>query len=95
MKGGFQDAKFRMYCDPGHSWLGVSFRYLRELGLIEQISNFSYYKGGTAYLEEDCDAPKFLKAFEQKYGYKPVIREFTRNSDSPIRRYNPYTFGAK
>lgn len=47
--------------DAGHAWLSVSLADIRALGLTEAISEYSYVNGTRAYLEEDCDAPRFLK----------------------------------
>lgn len=56
--------KYTFIVDPSHAWLRVSLRDL-EFSLIKwQISKYSYKSGSHAYLEEDCDAPKFLKAME-------------------------------
>ena len=43
-------------------------------------------QGQSAYLEEDCDAPKFIKRFAEVFGFEPQIKELDpRNSSSPIR----------
>jgi len=56
--------EYTFIVDPSHAWLRVSLRDL-EFSLIKwQISKYSYKSGSHAYLEEDCDAPKFLKAME-------------------------------
>lgn len=54
------------HSDPSHGWLAVKLDELKMLGITQDISNFSYVKGKTAYLEEDCDAPKFIKAAHAK-----------------------------
>lgn len=48
--------------DPGHGWLAVPVSELVELKLVDSISRYSYLKGTIAYLEEDCDAMKFIHA---------------------------------
>jgi hypothetical protein len=59
---------FKFYADPGHAWLAVPIDYLvktltnEELG---RISAYSYIKGKTAYLEEDCDAALFIEAWKK------------------------------
>ena len=56
--------EYTFIIDPSHAWLRVSLRDL-EFSLIKgQISKYSYRSGSHAYLEEDCDAPKFMKAME-------------------------------
>ena len=53
--------KYRLFSDPGHSWLEVDFNELVKLGINKKITAWSYYKGNNVYLEEDCDAPLFLQ----------------------------------
>lgn len=52
------------FADPGHAWLGVEMAQVIEAGVAGQISSCSYMSkaGQVAYLEEDCDAPRFLAA---------------------------------
>ena len=44
--------------DPGHGWLRVPLAELEPIK--DQISSYSYINGNYAYLEEDCDAGKFM-----------------------------------
>ena len=59
--------QFKFFSDPGHAWLEVPMADVRKLGLEKQISRYSYRHmiGGTewAYLEEDDDAGKFIRAY--------------------------------
>jgi hypothetical protein len=50
--------------DPAHGWLTVSLAELQDLGIADDISPFSYISTskGVAYLEEDCDALRFIRA---------------------------------
>ena len=79
---------YKLHTDPGHGWLAVRTKELVELGIADQISRFSYVKGTTAYLEEDCDLTVFLKAYNAVHGVDPEIVEsfrektFVRNCDS-------------
>ena len=59
--------------DPGHGWLEVPVSELLELGIINQISEFSYLSldRKTAYLEEDCDLAVFFNA--KKETDSPII----------------------
>ena len=62
---------FTFLCDPGHGWLIVSPSWLKALGLtLGDFSECSYISpaGDRIALEEDCDAPRFFKAFEAQYG---------------------------
>lgn len=74
--------------DAGHGWLAVKIELLDFLGLIDQITGYSYIKGKTAYLEEDADATLFARTYRSKIG------NFEENSiyydKSPIRSYKRY-----
>ena len=75
---------FVFYSDSGHGWLEVDREDLIELSLEKEITGFSYQDGEKVYLEEDCDAPLFVKVYELKYGkimYREVYQEdcFIRN----------------
>jgi hypothetical protein len=79
--------------DAGHGWMKVKKSELEELGIADKISSYSYEKGDYAYLEEDDDANKFIKALEAKTGEKADdILEFKEHvSDtSAIRGYGNY-----
>jgi hypothetical protein len=52
---------YRFINDPGHGWLEVPTAELITLGIADTISSCSYQSRDRrmAYLEEDCDAPRF------------------------------------
>lgn len=81
---------FKVYADPGHAWAAVKVKFLEELGIADKITPFSYIKGKTAYLEEDCDLSTFVEAYQAKFGQKPVFIEKHTNNSSPIRSYSSY-----
>ena len=67
---------FTFYYDPGHAWLEVSTEEMRRVGVKpSQISSCSWKRKGRFYLEEDCDAGVFLRAYEAKHGHAPEIVE--------------------
>jgi hypothetical protein len=81
--------KFKFYADPGHGWLACKVDLLRQLGINKNISGYSYVKGNTAYLEEDCDASKLIDALKAaNIEYKIEVKNTNRSS--PIRSYNRY-----
>lgn len=57
-----QKYTFKFLSDPRHGWLSVPRSLVDKLGIADRISSFSYQQGNRVYLEEDCDAPLFLKA---------------------------------
>lgn len=83
--------KFKFYADPGHGWLAVKRNLLSDLGITQSISRYSYERGQTVYLEEDCDASKFLQAWKAKHGSEPTIECRHTNNRSPIRSYDSYS----
>jgi hypothetical protein len=81
---------FKMYNDPGHGWLAVKVIDLHDAGLIHLISRYSYIRGNTVYLEEDCDAPKFIENWKMKHGDFHYEFKHT-DKHSPIRSYESFT----
>jgi len=81
--------KYAFYEDPGHGWLKVPLKELEELDIADKISTYSYLKGPHAYLEEDCDAPIFMKTMEAK-GRTVELDVHTSNRSSKIRGYPGY-----
>lgn len=83
--------KFTFYTDPGHGWLKVDREVLEATMDGNDISTFSYARGRWVFLEEDADAPKFIKAYEEKYGCKVAITHKKQASkSSKIRGYDRY-----
>ena len=81
---------YYFYSDPGHGWLAVNYDELVELGIQDKISSYSYVKGNTVYLEEDCDMAEFMNALEAK-GVDINIHIINEpNNDSVIRSYTRY-----
>ena len=77
---------FIFHVDPGHGWLEVDYSEIVSLGITDEISNCSYRKGRKCYLEEDCDAGIFAKAYRTKYG-EILHKEQYCDNESPIRQY--------
>ena len=79
----------KFYSDAGHGWLAVKRKDLDDLGIAWDISQFSHEKGKSVYLEEDCDAPKFMSACKDR-GLAIEIEEMPSVDRSPIRAYASY-----
>ncbi len=79
--------KIKFYSDPGHGWGAVKRQKLYELCIADKISPFSYQKGNTVYLEEDCDLPKLTTALALKGEVIEYVEKHT-DSRSPIRSYD-------
>lgn len=85
---------YKYYQDSGHGWLAVKRSELIKLGIIAEISSFSYERGKTVYLEEDNDLSLFFaKKLELNEDYN--IEEKHVNGNSPIRFYPDFCLRIK
>ncbi len=83
------------YSDPAHSWLKIKYSELEKLGIQCEISSFSYRNGDDVYLEEDCDAPKYINAMN-KVGKALYFKTGSdSNRSSRVRNYDSYYFIVK
>ena len=78
------------FTDPGHGWAACKIKTLHALGIADQISFYSYTRGKTAYLEEDCDFSVLLNALTRA-GIEYRITEKHTDRRHPIRSYDKYT----
>jgi hypothetical protein len=62
---------------------------LKELGIADKISTYSYQANEYVYLEEDCDAGVFLRA---KYGADVTGRELNERGLIVDRHSNHDSF---
>lgn len=81
---------YKFYADSGHGWLAVKIEELMQFGIITQISSYSYMRGATAYLEEDCDASLFFNAYKDKYNKELTFTYNHTDNRSAIRNYDSY-----
>ena len=81
---------FTFHTDPGHGWLEVPMSLLRDLGIADKVSSYSYMRGDSAYLEEDCDAGLFVQAFLERFGSRPLI-DSTYTHNAPMRSFRSYS----
>lgn len=82
--------KLTHYYDAGHGWIPVKRDFLKRLGVHHRVSSYSYQKGATVYLEEDCDA-SLLIAELNKLGVKFQINHICHGDRSQIRSYDCYS----
>ena len=78
-----------LHSDPGHAWLAVKLSEIKMLGIQTDISSYSYVKGKTAYLEEDCDAGKFIDAMRAK-GIEVAVKEGACRDRTLSATSNPF-----
>ena len=78
------------HSDNGHGWMAVKLSELKMFGIEDKISSYSYVKGKTAYLEEDCDAMTFIQAAKAK-GITVELKESPQRDRSPIRYFKSYS----
>ena len=81
---------FKFYSDPGHGWLAVPIKDLAPVNLkVTDFSPYSYIRGKTVYLEEDCDATMFILQYQfMNGGEKPKYIEKYTDGTHPIRSYD-------
>ncbi len=60
--------------DPSHAWFMVPLRDVEFSMVTPKISWCSYRSKSHAYLEEDCDGPRFFEAIKE-LGFTVKIRE--------------------
>jgi hypothetical protein len=81
--------KLNFFSDPAHGWLEVPLNLVKELNLGQKITKYSYIKGDFAYLEEDQDAPAFMREANQKGIFFILCDIFHENS--PIRNFRSFS----
>lgn len=85
-----QTYTFKYYQDAGHGWMAVKRKILLEFLDANQISPYSYQKGATVYLEEDCDMPLLYNKIKNA-GFKiNLISVVNADRPSQIRSYERY-----
>ena len=82
------------YQDPGHGWIKVRRAELVSLGIDEDITGYSYQDdSGLVYLEEDCDASRFIGAYRRENpNTKVVFNKIHCNGESFIRALPHYEY---
>ena len=81
--------KLKWFSDPSHGWLRVPKGLVIESGI--EVSEFSYESARYLYLEEDCDANKFLMRIgysELEQGQIPYVNSIDKPSH--VRNYPRY-----
>lgn len=79
----------KIYTDPGHGWAAVKKAELAALGIADKITAYSYQRGQTAYLEEDCDLTTYINALRAA-GHEVTFTEKHTDKRHPIRSYESY-----
>lgn len=82
---------YKHFTDAAHGWIGVKRQELIDLGIINDISPYSYQKGSMVYLEEDGDAKRFIMMHEYKHGIKPLIIDGSYQDRHYIRSYERFS----
>ncbi|MDD2748707.1 MAG: zincin-like metallopeptidase domain-containing protein [Acidithiobacillus sp.] len=90
--------RYTVTSDPGHGWMIVPKKDIEILGIAHEITPFSYVspRGGKIYLEEDCDAPRFVDAYAQHYGldrdtlWRKIAVEHNIDRQATCRSYDHF-----
>lgn len=81
--------KLKFHSDAGHGWLAVKRELLNLLGIADKVTSYSYQRGQSVYLEEDCDASLLIKALDARCVAHTIVNIKPKNR-SPIRSYASY-----
>lgn len=81
--------KLNYFTDPGHGWVKAPRKLLENLGIADKISPYSYSRGDSVYLEEDCDYGHLARALTERGIQTEIVNRHT-NRQSKIRSYNTY-----
>jgi hypothetical protein len=81
--------KLTYFTDPGHGWVKVPRKLLERLSIADKISSYSYSRGDSVYLEEDCDLGLLYTATTNR-GIKIDLVTRHTNRRSKIRSYDSY-----
>lgn len=84
-----QNLSLYYFTDPGHGWVSIKIQALKTLGIADKISSYSYMRGASAYLEEDCDLGLLYSTCDA-LGIKIDLKPKHTNKRSPIRSYDSY-----
>jgi hypothetical protein len=84
-----KNLKLNYFTDPGHGWVSVKLQTLIDLGIADKVSHYSYMRGSSAYLEEDCDLGLLFATCDAK-GITIDLNTKHTNNRSPIRSYATY-----
>jgi hypothetical protein len=77
---------FTLYVDNGHAWAKVPREMLVQMGIVKDITHYSYQRGDYVYLEEDGDLDTFVKA----YPMIDITFNVVRSARSRVRSYDSY-----
>ena len=82
--------KIKFYSDPGHGWGAVKRKVLDQLGITDRITEYSYQKGGTVYLEEDLDLATLINTLRNFNMDYTIVEKNLPYRYSPIRSYERF-----
>lgn len=77
------------YSDSRHGWAKVPLTVIKNLGIADKISSYSYIRNSHAYLEEDCDFTVLRNALRDR-AVVVTIKEHHTDKSSKIRSYGSY-----
>jgi len=80
-----------LHSDHGHAWLQVKRQELKDLGILDKISHYSYQKGDDVFLEEDCDYSRFYEAMAAINKTIELREVNSPYDDSIVRSYDGFS----
>lgn len=80
--------------DHNNGWLCVKISELEALQIADKISNKSYMKKQSAYLDDKGDMNIYIHEIKQRgYSINTVDGKVFEKTDHPIKRFQPYKYG--
>jgi hypothetical protein len=83
------EIKSTYYSYSNHGYLAVKLSDVIDLGIRDLITEYSFYNATTAYLEEDCDMPLFVKTLKV-LGYTLNCNDVTYDGPSYFKNLNRF-----
>jgi hypothetical protein len=84
----------KFHTDASHGWICVKISELEALGIADKITEFSYQRKQSAYLEEDNDYTTYLNALKERGIELETVDGKIFDKPHPIRRFQPYQYGS-
>lgn len=80
------------YSDPKYSWFTVKRKLLRDLKILNKISEYSFQRGFTVYLEGGRDMMLFINTVGgiEKFKEQFEVKEHHTDNTDPIRSYDRF-----
>ena len=85
-----KDTIYKRFTTSAHAYLEVPIQHILNLGIENDISDYSIIKNDIVYLERSSDEEKFINAYRNQMGIEPntLSLEDMSNQVVPSLTYN-------